>query len=606
MPVIVVAAVLIGLRPPALAATGHLPRPLAPLGGDGFTPNVLPGLARATDLGPAPGATGMAVVVTIARPDPSGERGLLDALHDPRDPRYGRFLSPAEFTDRFGVPPARLDAVSAWLTAGGLRVTWVSAARDQVGAAGPAAAVSRRFGTPMHAFDSPDGHFLANVVAPRMPAELGITNVVGLNTAQRMRPFSRPHQDQCAGPTCTGGTTPADLWSVYQQPPGFVGHGERVAVFGAGATDGVIDDLRLFEDRFRLPTVPVRVVHPGGRSDDESGRVEWNLDTQAVTGMAPGLDGLDLYFGKDLSDAEVTRLFSAFTDDPDGPRQGTASFGECEAIPVVAPLARMPLLNPPVPVAQGLGNDMDATVGPVTRQAALEGKTIFASTGDTGSSCPAVILPVLGAGNGVLNQVLPLPNSPATLPYVVGVGGTVLYTDGAGHRSREYGWAFGGGGSAQFIPAPSYQRGTPGLTLPCVADGARPGPPQLCRGVPDVAAQSGDVAGNGYDIISAGRFLPGGGAGTSLSSPLWAGMWARVQSASERSGGLGFANFALYRAGKDPASYRRDFFDVSSTDVRTGAPAANGLYPALPGWDYVTGFGAPRVSGLICDLAHRC
>ena len=606
MPALVTVALSIGLCPPALAAAGHLPGLLDPNPREMSTPNVLPGLARAVDRGPAPGGTGMGVVVTLARPDPAGEQSLVDAVHDPHSAEYRRFLSPSDFADRFGVPESRVDAVRDWLSAGGLRVAWVSAARDQIGAAGPVAAVSRRFATPVHAFDSVDGRFLANTAAPRMPADLGITNVVGLNTAQRMRPLSGPHQDQCAGPTCTGGTTPADLWSVYQQPAQFVGHGERVAVFGAGATDGVIDDLRLFEDRFRLPKVPVRVVHPGGESDDESGRVEWNLDTQAVTGMAPGLDRLDLYFGKDLSDAEVTRLFSAFTDDEDGPRQGTASFGECEAIPVVSRLARLPLLNLPLPVQQGLGNDMDNTVGQVTRQAALEGKTIFASSGDTGSSCPAVILPVVGAGNGVLNQGLPLPNSPATLPYVVGVGGTVLYTDGAGHRSREYAWAFGGGGSAQFIPAPSYQRGTPGLTLPCLADGARIGPPTLCRGVPDVAAQSGDVNGNGYDIISKGKFRPGGGAGTSLSSPLWAGMWARIQSASGSSDGLGFANYSFYRSGKDPESYRRDFFDVSSTDVRTGAPASNGLYPSLPGWDYVTGFGTPRVSGLICDLTHHC
>jgi pseudomonalisin len=123
--------------------------------------------------------------------------------------------------------------------------------------------------------------------------------------------------------------------------------------------------------------------------------------------------------------------------------------------------------------------------------------------------------------------------------------------------------------------------------------------------VPDVSALSGDIMLNGYAVYDAtGTVFPG--AGTSLSSPLWVGMWARVQSASDRPGGLGFANYSLYRVGKDPASYRRDFFDVTSTDPRTGLTSTNGLYPTLPGWDYVTGFGAPRVAGLICDLAHRC
>ena len=194
----------------------------------------------------------------------------------------------------------------------------------------------------------------------------------------------------------------------------------------------------------------------------------------------------------------------------------------------------------------------------------------------------------------MLNQVVPVTNSPASLPYVVAVGGTVLYTNGAGQRTREYGWAFSGGGSSLFTPAPAYQQGTPGLALPCLTAA------MTCRGVPDVAAQSGDVLTNGYAIISAGAATQGGG--TSLSSPLWEGMWARVQSAAPNPTGNGFANESFYRVGKNAASYARDFFDVSSTDLATGLPATNGLYPTLPGWDYVTGWGTPRVSGLICDI----
>jgi subtilase family serine protease len=121
-----------------------------------------------------------------------------------------------------------------------------------------------------------------------------------------------------------------------------------------------------------------------------------------------------------------------------------------------------------------------------------------------------------------------------------------------------------------------------------------------------VSAQSGDISGNGYNIVTHGTFTHGAGAGTSLSSPLWAGMWARIQSASTNSDGLGFANNAIYQLANNPTNYRRDFFDITTTDPRTGLPSANGLYPTLPGWDYVTGFGTPRVSGLICDLTHHC
>jgi pseudomonalisin len=565
------------------------------------TQNLLPGLARAADLGPAPSGTPMTLLVSVARPDPAGEQALLDAEHNPANPRFGHFLSVDDFIARFGVQPSQVDKVTSWLTGTGLRVDSVSAAGDQIAVRGTAGQISGLFGTPIHRFSSPAGAFLANTAAPVLPYGLGINNVIGLNTLQRLSPPARRHQDGCLASTCTGVTTPADLWNVYRQPAAYQGQGQSIAIFGNGRTDGVINDLRAFEQKFGLPRTPVTVRHPANDTNfaDDSGHEEWNIDTQAATGMAPRTSGLSLYFGQDLSDSDVTKMFSMWTDDRTGPKQASASFGECETVPAVSPIAGQPVLNnPSLPAGQGLGNNSDSTWTQILRQAAIEGKTLFSSTGDTGSSCPVAYAQIIGAGNGVLNQGVPVTNSPASLPYVVGVGGTVLYTDGAGRRSREYGWAFSGGGSTLFHPAPSYQRGTPGLSVPCVTN-----PLAVCRGIADVSAQSGDVATNGYAIVSNGATTVGGG--TSLSSPLWAGMWARVQGASRNAGGNGFANYALYRVGKDTVSNPRDFFDVSSTDTATGVPATNGLYPTLPGWDYVTGWGTPKVDGLICDLDHK-
>ncbi|MBV9822662.1 MAG: S8/S53 family peptidase [Actinobacteria bacterium] len=574
-----------------------------------ITQNVLPGLANATDLGAAAAGTPMKLVVTVNRPDVAGEKALLAAEHDPASAGYRHFLTPSQFADRFGVPAARRGAVTDYLTGGGLSVDSVSVAGDVYSVHGSAAAVASTFRTAIHNFSYNGSTFLANTSAPISPAGLGIANVIGLNTLQhyslpaRPTTSSKPAQGTCLLTTCVGGTSPSDLWSVYSQPGSATGAGQQVAIFGEGQTDGVISDLRAFESHFGLPQVPVSVIRPAGDTDfsDDAGHIEWNIDTQASTGMAPDVANLALYFGSDLSDADVNRVFSTFTDDATGPLQASASYGECETIPVVSPIAGQPLLQPSLPVAQGLGNNSDAALTEITRQAALEGKTIFVSTGDTGSSCPVVALPVVGAGNGVLNQAVPVTNSPASLPYVTAVGGTVLYTDGNGHRSREYGWAFSGGGSTLFTPAPDYQQGTAGVNLPCVTD-----PTVTCRGIADVSAQSGDVLGNGYDIVESGTFTEGGGGGTSLSSPLWAGMWTRIQSASPNAAGNGFANYALYRVGKNAASYGRDFFDVNSLDLTTGLPASNGLYTTGPGWDYVTGFGTPKVSGLICDLDAVC
>ncbi|MBV9935035.1 MAG: hypothetical protein JO367_12095 [Actinobacteria bacterium] len=236
---------------------------------------------------------------------------------------------------------------------------------------------------------------------------------------------------------------------------------------------------------------------------------------------------------------------------------------------------------------------------PILRQAVMMGRTLFASTGDTGSSCPVVILPVIGAGNGILNQAVPLLGYPAASPYAVGVGGTVLFTDGAQPQSRvlERAWEFGGGGTSIFITAPDYQQGVPDIVGRCVStfDAKPDNAGQLCRGIPDVSAISGDAL-TGYAIVANGQ-SNSQGAGTSLSSPLWAGMWTRVQAASPNPAGAGFANPAFYAVGKDATAYANDFFDITV--------GLNGIYTALPGWDYVTGWGVPRLTGLMNSIDGR-
>jgi pseudomonalisin len=373
-----------------------------------------------------------------------------------------------------------------------------------------------------------------------------------------------------------------------------------MAVFGSGATAGTISDLARFEQENHLPAVPVtvRTVGPGPFTDT-SGAVEWDIDTQASAGMAPDASGLTLYFGSNLVDATVESLFTTWANDPAGPAQANASFGECERTPLDPILLQLPgniSQDPTGTVGIALGNNLEPVAEQTLRQATMEGRTLFSSSGDTGSSCPVVVLPVIGAGNGVLNQVVPLTSYPASSPYVVAVGGTVLYTSGTTPDTRvaEYAWTFGGGGDSLLISAPAYQVGTPGLFLPCVAtaDGQLTNAGQPCRGVPDVAAQSGDVLTNGYGIVAAGKDSQGGG--TSLSSPLWMGMWARVNQSAGGTG-YGFANETIYRLGKNAATAARDFYDITV--------GVNGLYAALPGWDYVTGFGTPRLTNFIAD-AH--
>jgi pseudomonalisin len=80
--------------------------------------------------------------------------------------------------------------------------------------------------------------------------------------------------------------------------------------------------------------------------------------------------------------------------------------------------------------------------------------------------------------------------------------------------------------------------------------------------------------------------------GTSLASPLWLGTWARLQSAHHNK--LGFASPHLYRFYQAPPAAYPGFHDIVG--------GCNGLFCAIPGFDYVTGLGTPDVTKLNAAL----
>jgi pseudomonalisin len=565
--------------------------------------NALSRLDRATAQGAAAPGTKLTIGISLARPDAAGEQALLGGLFDRTSPDYHRFLTPAQFAARFGVAASTVDATKRWLTGGGLSVDYTAGAGDYLLASGTAQQIGALLRTSFDTFTFQGQSFLANVAAPTVPDALPVLDVLGLNTYQRFHTMRSEDPAAATGLPDTGDRSPEDLWSIYEQPGADTGKGVSVAILGNGATDSVIRDLHTFDTRHGLPQVPVDVVHTPASGDysDTSGDEEWNIDMQAIHGMAPGISREKLYFSPSLQDTQLVASTAAWVNDPDGPPIMNASLGECEVTPLNDALnsdALFPLngnenTTDPLPVTQGLSNSSEPAQTKTLQQAVIEGRTFFASSGDAGSSCGALYLPELGAGNGVLNQIVPLTEDPANNPYATGVGGTVLYSDGGtpAQRSLEYAWTHSGGNPSPFETAPAYQQGVTNLNRPCIVDqtGQPTNTGQLCRGVPDVAAISGDVLSNGYTIVSDGADASGGG--TSLSSPLWAGMWARVVGTAPAGQTYGFANESIYAIGKDPARYAQSFHDITA--------GTNGLNLAQTGYDYVTGFGVPRLSGLL-------
>jgi hypothetical protein len=552
-------------------------------GGHVLARAVVPGLDRAARLGPLAPTQRLQVAVVLHDPNAAAEAAAAGAVYDRGSAAYHRYWTPARWQARFSLPRASLDRVVHSLMTYGLSPAYVAPTRRQVAFNGTAAQVERAFDVALERFRTAGGEtFFANLGPPTVPA--GVDAVIGLEDLSDRLPGDRAAGVElpCVANTCLGLLTPQELWSIYDLPGSNLGTGQKVAVIGEGDMSGAVSDLRDWENRFALPQVAVREVAVADDQSDTSNQLEWDLDTQASTGMAPDALELDLYFSQSLP--MVSNAFAAWVNDAGGALQADASFGGCES----------------VDLALGV---VQAEASWFT-QAKAEGRTLFASSGDNGGACTP------GGLNGASNAVVPQVDWPASSSDVVSVGGTELFTTPGGtpNRALETAWTFSGGGFSLLNAAPGWQTADiPFLRAPCVTDDTAAPHPATCRGVPDVAAMSGDVPNgqldvsyDGFDITSHGS--DGVDGGTSLSAPLWAGIWTRIQAASSLAGGLGFAAPALY--GDDATYGAGDFQDISA--------GSNGQCPALPrvavvdplGWDCVTGLGTPAsVTSMMLHLA---
>ena len=547
---------------------------------------------------PVTAAQQVRVAIFVRDPHAAAEQTLYRAVYAKGSPDYHHFLTPAEYASRFGATPAARNAIASWLERGGLRVAYSGGTGYYWVATGSAAQVSALFQVTLRNYTAGGRTFYANATAPTVPAGLGI-EAVSLTDGLTV------HTDQDV-PNPTFNAAPADLWSIYGMPSSDTGQGEQLGILGVGyvansdpTKDALTLALRDFEANNKLPQVPLRIIPTSGPVTADSGGLgEWELDTQASSGMAPGALDIDFYDGASSSLTDLAAEIGFWAQDANGPHQASASLGACEDNPAF----------------DAIGAEYAKAMTAAELQAVNEGRTLFASTGDTGSGC-IVGLPV--NVNGVVISPVTMPEMPAAIPYTVAVGGTVLYPqlrsfagqtisdpNAPRHRALEYSWTHGGGGASRYVAAPDYQQSTANVNIPCTYGDSAGDPPSgvtTCRGVPDVAAMSGDVVSDGYTISDrSGACSPAPctvtTGGTSLSSPLWLGMWTRVQAAATtpNNQGLGFADKLIYQVGNDATRYANDFFDVQA--------GANGAYHAAPGWDYTTGWGVPIVDAFAKDL----
>ncbi|WP_266159688.1 protease pro-enzyme activation domain-containing protein [Dyella silvatica] len=535
----------------------------------------------ATQVMPLEASKPLHVAVSLKLRNQSQLNTLLRELDQVGSPNYHKYLTPAQFKAQYAPTDAQVQAVVAHLQQAGFNNVQITPNNTLVTADGNAMSANAAFRSSMQTFNFKGKPRFANAADVTVPQSLGsiVGSVLGLQN------FDVPHvmSHVIANPAATGvhsnlqsnatqGPHNAnDFAAIYDAGSTPTASATTVGIIGWGTMTQTISDLNTFTSNAGLATVSTQTVTvgTGGLADDGSSYVEWNLDSQSIVGTSGGVQKLIFYAAANcdtsdscLTNASLTAAYNAAT---------TANVAK--------------VIN----VSLGLdetGANSDGTQAAddnVFKQAAAQGQTFSVSSGDEGvyESEGGDIADSSGNILSGVNLAQYSVSEPATSPNVVAVGGTTLSTNGnvwAGETvwneglqqdqnnpSDERLWATGGGVS-KFEAAPAWQTTALGASV-------------TKRVLPDVAFDAAQSTGE--NVIVNGS--PEQVGGTSLASPIFVGVYARIQSANGNKLGL-------------PTSNMYKYFATDTTplhDVTSGNNGYNGYgYNASAGWDYTTGWGS--------------
>ncbi len=545
-------------------------------------------------IGPADGDATITADVTLNPPHPAALDAFADAVSDPDSTSYRHYLTTRQFATTFGPSRATLTAVRAWLASSGLEVGPVVANGLMIPVTGTVAAMGRAFAVPLVDARLPGGRVArVSTAAPLVPAVLAgdIGGVVGLSTVTVARPqIQRPGATPVvagggvpavpaaaeavphAGPVAcaaaaglagSGGWTAEQLASTYDfdalYGQGREGIGQRVAVFELEPYTG--SDIDAYETCFGVHAPVSTVSVDGGAVGGQTG--EAALDIEAVAGLAPS-SSIVVYSGPNSGTGPID-TYTEMVDDTSN-RVITTSWGECEGPGGITPAQQ----------------EYESRL---FQQARIQGQTVFAAAGDSGSS---------DCYDPPVNDSTALSvDDPADQPDVTGVGGTSL-ASAVSSPSTETVWnsgsGAGGGGVSKDFAAPSWQQ-IPDTRNPFTADTCGASKTQQCREVPDVAASADPDHG---DIVFFDGYWQRIG-GTSAAAPLWAALTAVADQGCASS--AGFLNSRLYAAGAGSSPPFHDVTMGNNDLLHPSSPTPD--YPATAHYDLASGWGSPRALALL-------
>ena len=506
---------------------------------------VSPVPAGAQSAGLLPATSNLRVDVVLQPQDPAALEGFVTAVSTPGSSSYRHYLRPGSFATRFGATPATIANVEASLKSQGLRLLSVSPNRLSIEMQAPASTASRVFGVRLSRFRLRGGRVAyANTTAPTLAGPIGhdVQTVLGLDDLNPMVPEGL-EEARSASPTAPDTataittadeepdvTTPAPCAGAQAVGNGAYTADKLAAAYGftslySGSDFGSGETVALYElERFNAVDISTfqscygtsTTVNSGGTYKIDGGATgngfgsgEAALDIEDVIGLAPGAT-IDVYQGPNNTTGPYDTYNAIVSQDK--AQVVSTSWGLCEA-------------------QLGFGGTDEADAESVLfAEAATQGQTVLAATGDEGSEA------CYNSPQGTTDSNLAV-SDPAAQPDVTAVGGTSLTLNSSNQRTGEVVWndgvsgGAGGGGVSSFWQMPTWQSGAP-ASLNVVESGYSSGCSSgaasytLCRQVPDVSADADEYT--GYVVYYCGTCSGSGPngwqaiGGTSAAAPLWA------------------------------------------------------------------------------------
>jgi kumamolisin len=488
--------------------------------------------------------------------DQAGLDQFVADVYDPASANYRHFLTPQEFTARFGPTQADYNAVLQFAQMSGFTVTGGSRDGMDVQVRGSVAAVEAAFHVRMQSYKHPkeDRNFFSPDQEPTTDLAFNLWHVSGLDNYSTPHPLVVSKSAYAAAMGIDANKVVSHATTGSGPSASFLGSDMRAAYYGSGSLTGAGQNLGLLEYvgtnladlqtyyKNAGQTYPGSIItllstdgtsvnctdtRAGGNCDD----TEQTLDMTQALGMAPGLASLTMYVG-----STDTAIIGAMTTHSPLPTTIGCSWGWTPADP--------------------------STLNPYFQKMASQGQSFFTASGDNSTWTKT--------GKG---EAWPGDNA-----YVITVGGTDLVTSSAaGPWASETAWVDSGGGiSPDSIAIPSWQQ------IAGVINSSNRGSTTLRNG-PDVSANANFTF---YTCADQTTCLANEYGGTSFAAPMWAGYLALAnqQLAANGQGPAGFINPTIYQQNVGSA-YATDFHDITS--------GTSGSYSAVTGYDLVTGWGSP-------------